>query len=133
MEEMKMNHSGIRIEIDTEENGYRVTRSKSMFAWSDKAIIMTLSDEIDKWIKTKTRSLSISICGTGTYNNYYNESIFRIIIDSWFAKMDIVTWTPGESTGASETFLDIKALKKQIKRQLCLLADKIDFQDHITA
>ena len=123
-----MKHSGFRIDIETEENGYCVNRNKAFFAWSDRAIVMTISDEIDKWlVKGKSGKVMITVSGSGTYKIYHAESFFRVIIDQRYSDHSIVTWYNNNTR--KEDFPDVKALKPEIKRHLAILAENIDYSD----
>jgi hypothetical protein len=116
-----MKHSSIKIMIETEENGYRIERSKMFFFNYDKALLLDLVDEIAKWTKGKSKAI-ITICGIGTNDFYHEESLFRVIYDFRWSDCTgytIVTWN-GKSTGESTEYSNKKdylvGLRSQIEK-----------------
>ena len=121
-----MKHSGFRIEIETDEKGYRVNRSKSYFSQYDKAILLNISDEIDLWLNKD--KADISVIGTGTNAMYTTDSLFRILIDKRYGETSysIVNWRNSKNgTGERVEYSNKKELKDGIRYELKKVAEII--------
>ena len=128
-----MKHSHVKIEIETSEKGYNVTRSKSLFAWADPDIMLILSDDIEKWLKNE-KSI-ITVFGCGLYKDYNTQkALVRIIIDKQFKDcpvFSLVTWDNDDFSGDRREYPSIKDLKTDLKSRLKLIAGLIDYNDHV--
>ncbi len=74
------------VEIETEENGYRVVRSKYYFMEHDKLYLLSIKKECEKWIKKgfiskSSKPTTITVIGHGCGNDFFEDSVFRIIVD----------------------------------------------------
>lgn len=126
-----MKHETFYISIETEENGYHVTRQKHVFPKYDRACMLTMKETIDYWIaKCKpSDSITIDIIGNGT-NRYFKQATIIRFVKHQFGSEYRIIWFGDNQTANDYDRYEYDSKKQAIAKYnelYRLVADYIEY------